>query len=263
MVATSRGRLLAFFAGVAAVAVIAGVVTAFVIAGRGGGSEELPGVVKSLATQAADGLTREAASPTPDPRLGTPVPRESLHPVMLMFCEPLQPGNGNQVAVVASGVQVAYEPGTCQPDVDDSGAVAVRNADGTQARSAPTYVDAQAAPRDNIVWTPAKGTLNGAQVVMTGKYLKADSQVVLSPLGNPLVTFSMTDDGRQVFGSLSERLIGYPLATFLDGEPLHGADGHVIAPTIQSRITESGQTTGLSLDDAKRLAALIDYGYAQ
>jgi preprotein translocase subunit SecD len=72
--------------------------------------------------------------------------------------------------------------------------------------------------------------------------------------------FNMTDDGQEVFGSLSARLTGLPLATFLDGEPIRGREGSVIAPTIESTITDTGVTTGLTVDDARRLRTFLNNG---
>jgi len=239
------------------VAVIAGVIMAIVLAGRGGDGAPAPGSTPAIARR-----TSIPRSPTPD--AGTPIPRAALHPVKLMFCEPLRElGIGGKIAVLPSDGQVAYKQGTCEPDLDVSGKVAVRNADGTTSRVVPAYVEVNTAPRETIIWTPAKGTLHGEPTVMTGAFLKQDALVVFDALGGPALIFNMNDDGKEVFGSLSERLIGYPLAMFIDGEPVRGTKGQIIAPTIQSRITDTGQWTGLTLDDAKRIAALIQYGYAQ
>jgi preprotein translocase subunit SecD len=227
----TRTRLALIFGGVAAAAVVAGVITAFAI---------------------AHVLHDDALSTS------------SLAPVTLVFCEPLrEPGAAStKIAAVADGALVSYAPGGCQPDIDASGAVAVRNVDGSIGRETPTYAAPSATSRDNIVWTPGNGTLNGNQVIMNGHYLKHDAKVMFDTLGAPLLTFSMTDDGQQVFGSMSERLIGYPIATFVDGKPLRSSAARILAPTIQARITDSGQFTGLTLDDAKRLAVLIDNGLA-
>jgi preprotein translocase subunit SecD len=213
------------------------------------------------------------------PGVSAQTARDITRPAILMFCEGLQ--NGGQaatgtsttpIAVVPSGTIVYYKPGSCEPDVDANGDVAVatkapdgtltiaKNADGTIQRVTPTYIAAQSAPRDSIVWTPAKGVLNGADTTMTGKFLKSNSQVTFSSIGAPLLDFSMTSDGAKIMGSLTQRLIGMPLATFLDGQAITGADGSVIAPSIQSQITDSGQTTGLSLKDAQRLRTFLNNG---
>ena len=210
------------------------------------------------------------------PGVSAQTARDITRPAVLMFCEGLQKGgqgsgtNTTPIAVVTSG-QVYYKPGTCEPDVDANGDVALavksgtdtviaKNADGTIQRVTPQYVPANQAPRDAVVWTPAKGDLNGAPTIMTGIYLKSNSQVVFDSLGAPLLTFSMTNDGTKIFGSLSQRLVGLPLATFLDGDPIRGADNHIIAPTIQSQITDSGQTSGLTLSDAQRLRTFLNNG---
>ncbi|MEX2247495.1 MAG: protein translocase subunit SecD [Dehalococcoidia bacterium] len=195
--------------------------------------------------------------------------RDITRPAILMFCEPLQQGAqgsgaGAQIASAPQGSRVAYKAGGCEPDVDENGAVAVINADGSIGRLAPTYTTLQevdlSSGRDNIVWTPATGDLNGAQTVMTGAFLKSNTTVQFDQLGQPFLIFNMTDDGKQVFGSLTRRVQGLPLATFLDGDPIRGREGGIIAPTVQGEITDTGQTTGLALKDAQRLKTLLNNG---
>jgi preprotein translocase subunit SecD len=188
-----------------------------------------------------------------------------------MFCEPLGEsgtpvsGAGSTLATLPQGTSPIYKPGTCQPDVDDTGAVAVTNADGSLGRVVPEYLaytDFRAAggSPDNIVWTPAQGELNGAQTTMTGAFLESNSGVILDPLGQPDLAFNVTDDGEQVFGSLTRRIEGLPMATFLDGEPIRGQEGAVIAPIIESEITSSGRISGLTVKDAQRLSTLLNNG---
>ena len=198
--------------------------------------------------------------------------RDITRPAVLMFCEGLQRaisiqrgGPGSPLATVPDGSTVAYKPGTCQPDIDASGQILIKNADKTTSRITPQFVTAP--PIDNIVWTPARGELNDSSVIMTGDYLKSDAEVQFDALNQPQLSFSMSADGKKVFGSLSQRLIGLPFATFFDGEPLRtqtdrNRDGHddVIAPTIHSRITDQGVFTGLSETDATRLSRFINSG---
>jgi preprotein translocase subunit SecD len=197
------------------------------------------------------------------PGVSAQTAKDVTRPAVLMFCEGLQHGGqsggaGTPLAVVPDGSQIVYNAGTCDPDVQPDGTIAYKAADGSVTRFTPSFTTQPIL--SNIVWIPAKGDLNGAQVIMTGSYLKSNSQVSFTSLGAPLLTFSMTGDGQKVFGSLSQRLIGLPLATFLDGEPVRGADGRIIAPTINSQITDSGQTTGLTLEDAKRLRTFLNNG---
>lgn len=198
------------------------------------------------------------------PGVSAQTARDITRPAVLMFCEGLQPGGqaggaGTPLGTVPDGSAIIYKPGTCDSDIDAQGQVAVRAAGGTIVRITPTFTTTPSS-RDNIVWIPAKGDLNGAPTIMTGSFLKSDNSVQFGPLGQPLLVFNMTKDGEKVFGSLSQRLIGQPLATFLDGEPVRGTDGRIIAPTINSQITNTGQTTGLSLNDAKKLKTFLNNG---
>ena len=202
--------------------------------------------------------------------------KDLTRPAVLMFCEGMQQGGqggaGSPLAVVPDGSKVYYKPGTCQPDVDANGAVALKDAngdiaknpDGTVQRVTPQYASTAALTTDSIVWVPAKGDLDGVPTIMTGQYLKRDTQVQFDQLSQPILTFSMTSQGQKIFGSLSQRIgdptNGLPLATFLDGEPIRGKDGRVIAPRVQGQITDTGQTTGLTLNDAKRLKTFLNNG---
>lgn len=199
------------------------------------------------------------------PGVSAQTARDITRPAVLMFCEGLQQGGQGggatvPLAAVPDASKVVYKPGTCEPDLDATGQVLIKNDDGTTTRLAPTYVSASSLAPDNVVWTPAKGDLNGAPTIMTGAFLQSNSQVTFDTLGTPRLNFNMTKDGAKVFGSLSLRLVGLPLATFLDGEPIRGTGGRVIAPAIQGQITDSGQTTGLSLEDAKRLRTFLNNG---
>jgi preprotein translocase subunit SecD len=165
--------------------------------------------------------------------------------------------------------QVYYKPGTCEPDVDAAGNVALSNpdgtiataADGTVSRITPIYPTAEVANRDKIIWTPAKGDLNGAPTVMTGNFLKSNVELLFAPVtGAPYLVFHTTADGDKVLGSITGRIQGEPLATFLDGEPIRGDDDQVLAPTVQGQITDSGSITGLSLSENKRLRTFLNNG---
>jgi preprotein translocase subunit SecD len=81
-------------------------------------------------------------------------------------------------------------------------------------------------------------------------------------LNQPLLTFAWTDDGAHLSEQITERLAGqeFPLAVFLDGQPIRGESGGIIAPTVQSTISASGQITGLSADDANELSSLLNTG---
>ena len=68
------------------------------------------------------------------------------------------------------------------------------------------------------------------------------------------VTFSWNQEGGRIFGELTERNIGTPLAIILDGVVYS-------APTIRSRISRSGEITGnFSSEEATALAVILRAG---
>ena len=116
-----------------------------------------------------------------------------------------QAGAGSPLALVPDGSKVYYKPGTCEPDIDSKGAVALKDAqgniaknpDGTIQRVTPTYTTSAISTPNNIVWTPAMGKLNGTPTIMTGQYLKRNTQVQFDQLSQPILTFNMTSDGAE------------------------------------------------------------------
>ncbi len=109
-------------------------------------------------------------------------------------------------------------------------------------------------------WIPATGTVDGEELTLTSRYLKENTYVDVDQLGRPLLIFEWDETGRQLSEQITGRLIGEPLGIFLDDEPLRGADGHPIAPIVQSVISDRGQIEGLSLTDAQDLSTTLNYG---
>jgi preprotein translocase subunit SecD len=175
---------------------------------------------------------------------------------LLQFCEPLT-NEGGDVATLDTGT-VTYEPQSCEPKRDPQGNIEVEGGGTVQFQPAATGLS----DRDKIVWTPSKGDLDGVETELTGRFLDPPTLVQSDQVGQPTLVFQWTDDGahlsEQVTGKLSS--VKFPLAVFLDGEPIRGADGKVIAPTVQSTITSSGQITGLERGDANELSTLLNTG---
>jgi preprotein translocase subunit SecD len=109
-------------------------------------------------------------------------------------------------------------------------------------------------------WTPATGVVGNQTLILSSRYFKANTEVVINSLGKPLLTFEMDETGAQLFEQISTRLLNKQLAIFLGDEPLRGADGHIIAPTVQAVITDKGQIEGLSLADAQELSRVLNAG---
>jgi preprotein translocase subunit SecD len=71
--------------------------------------------------------------------------------------------------------------------------------------------------------------------------------------GGPVVNFKIKGESVEKFRELTKRLIGKPLIVFLDDVPIS-------APTVQSEISEEGIITGVSAEEAKRLAIQLNAG---
>jgi preprotein translocase subunit SecD len=184
---------------------------------------------------------------------------------LLEFCEPVQDSAG-QIATVQQGT-VKYQAQSCDPVRDAQQNIVVDGGSITYAPWSSTNPPG-AAFRDQIVWQPAKGDLNGQSTALTGKYLKANTAVVPNPnpvaaLQQPfLLTFEFNGDGATISGEVTDRLSQskLPLAVFLDGQPIMGDSQHIIAPSVQSKITSQGEITGLSVKEARNLSTLLNTG---
>ncbi len=88
---------------------------------------------------------------------------------------------------------------------------------------------------------------------LTGVAL-ADATVGFGEMGTPEVHFTLTNQGAKKFGRLTEENIGKRLAIILDSEVQS-------APTIQSRISDSGRITGnFDINQANDLAIVLRAG---
>ncbi len=107
----------------------------------------------------------------------------------------------------------------------------------------------------NYVWKPATGIdSEGNEVHLTGKYLKRDNYVVLDQTTNePMVSFEFDSEGATLFEQITTRLLEKPLGIFLDDEIIS-------SPTVKAVLSDSGVITGLSLDEARNLAILLNAG---
>ncbi|MDH5201581.1 MAG: hypothetical protein OEW93_11880, partial [Candidatus Bathyarchaeota archaeon] len=168
---------------------------------------------------------------------------------LLQFCQAVEDDAGN-FAVVEGGKAV-YEPHSCEPERDEAGNI-LTDPGATilflpqEALYDPQNPDVRGT--DDVVWTPAKANLKGVETELTGRFLERNTFVTADPItGRPNLVFNLNSDGAGLFEQITERLLGKPLTFFLDGEPILGADGHIIAPGVQSVISDQGQITGLTL----------------
>lgn len=109
-------------------------------------------------------------------------------------------------------------------------------------------------------WVPATGTVDGEEKELTSAYFEENTYVTTDDFGRVRLVFEWDEEGSQLSGQITGRLIGEPLGIFLSGEPLLGDEGQPIAPVVRSRITERGQIDGLSLEEATELSQLLNAG---
>lgn len=115
---------------------------------------------------------------------------------------------------------------------------------------------------ENAVFTPIVVVdEEGVARELNGSYLdRGDIFVDRDVIGNPVLNFGMNDEGARLLAAATGRLTGQPIAFFLDNEPIRGATGRIIAPTIQTQISDQGSITNLAIDDARELATLLRTG---
>jgi len=107
--------------------------------------------------------------------------------------------------------------------------------------------------KEQWVIATAKGS-DGKERELTGKYLKPNAQVVLTPQTNePEVAFEWNSEGAILFEQITQRNLKKPLGIFLDNQLIS-------APTVQAVIKEKGVITGLNLDAARTLAIQLNSG---
>jgi preprotein translocase subunit SecD len=109
-------------------------------------------------------------------------------------------------------------------------------------------------------WKPATAVINGQEKELTSSYFKENTYVTTDNLGRVLLVFEWNDEGSQLCGEITGRLIGQPLGIFEGDAPLLGEDGRPIAPTVKSQITDRGQIEGLSLKEANDLSKQLNAG---
>ena len=109
-------------------------------------------------------------------------------------------------------------------------------------------------------WVPATAVIGGQEKELNSSYFRENTYVTTGQFGEVLLIFEWNSEGRKISEEVTGRLIGEPLGIFLSGEPLLGDDGEPIAPIVRSKISESGQIEGLSLNEAQELSRLLNAG---
>ena len=77
--------------------------------------------------------------------------------------------------------------------------------------------------------------------------------VTFDQLGKPLVALKFNSEGGDLFKQITTRLVGLPMAIFLDEELIS-------APTVQAVLSTDSVITGLDLNEARTLARQLRAG---
>ena len=107
----------------------------------------------------------------------------------------------------------------------------------------------------SVIWDPTLAiNKSGAEVPLTGRFMRATSQVILDPTTNlPQVAFEFNSEGAKMFESITQRLLNKPLGIFMDNQLIS-------SPTVQAVISDRGVITGLTLDEADDLSIELNAG---
>jgi preprotein translocase subunit SecD len=188
---------------------------------------------------------------------------------LLQFCQPVIEESSGRIAIARTGT-VQYEGQTCEPVRDDQGNVVVEGGQAEFVEWPPATAegDPNYYTEDNIVWEPATAEINGEELALDGRFL---SRTIVSPNQNTVQAavdpfqflFETKGEGSEILEDVTTRLAQrqYPLASFLDGEPIRGEDGTVIAPSVNGPIAGGvGEITGLTAGDERDLSRLLNTG---
>lgn len=113
-------------------------------------------------------------------------------------------------------------------------------------------------------WVPATAVINGEEKALNSNYFKSNTFVTRNEFGQVLLVFEWTSEGAQISRAVTTRLLNKPLGIFEgsgeDAQPLLGDNGEPIAPTVQAVITDKGEITGLSFNEATQLSKQLNAG---
>jgi protein-export membrane protein SecD/preprotein translocase SecF subunit len=176
----------------------------------------------------------------------------------LEFKEPKREDQGDPTSPFVCTSDATGESFTVPSDVvgtgDDARPANMAPAEeGHNWRCVPT---GQTVATGNVEWVAATGIgSDEKEKALTGHFLKANARVeLLGAGGQPVVSIHFNSEGGNLFGQITGRLIGLPMAIFLDEEIIS-------APTIRSHITGGDAVIeGVPLEEGRRLAIQLNSG---
>jgi len=149
--------------------------------------------------------------------------------------------------------------------VDANGDVIFENVDGTTTTQPLSAVLENPVFIQSALFVPVTVIdTEGVQRVLDGSFLDRDDvRAERSQITNvPQLVFGMTSEGGELLAIATGRLSNppQPMAFFLDGEPIRGTAGNIIAPFVQQQLSDNGVISGLSFADSRTLATLLRTG---
>jgi len=169
----------------------------------------------------------------------------------LEFKEPQRDDQGNFVCKSDAGESFSVPSDVVGTGDEARPSNLVPAAQGHDWRCVPT---GQTAPTGSLQWVPAKGIgSDKKEKALTGHFLKANARVELAA-AEPVVAIEFNSEGGKLFGEITGRLVGLPMAIFMDEEIIS-------APTIRSHITGgSAVIEGVPLEEGRTLAIQLNSG---
>jgi preprotein translocase subunit SecD len=160
------------------------------------------------------------------------------------FREPKLDENGN--ILLCQGGTVTYNPPGCEG--------------GQEVGVPPHSLTRQS--EETVIWVPALATrTDGQETALTGRFLRPNTFVSSDRTTElPVLNFETTSEGAPLLKQVAGRLLGLPMAFFLDGQPIRGEVGYILAPTVRAAIGDKGIIEGLTADDARMLSILLNSG---
>jgi protein-export membrane protein SecD/preprotein translocase SecF subunit len=173
---------------------------------------------------------------------------------LLSFYEPEVDETGENVVCTDSAGETFTVPAETYETTDGS----FRPTNLTTTEDDPQWL---CIPSDSTVstgtlnWIPATGIgSDGQEKALTGSFLRGkDTEVIFNAAGVPFVQLKFNSEGGDLFEQITSRLVGLPMAIFLDEELIS-------APTVQDVLSTDSVITGLELGEADTLARQLRTG---
>lgn len=210
-------------------------------------AEEFGGRVQQAQRQETNRLALELSGMTAEEA------RENIgRTALLVFHEPERDEEGNVVCTSDTGETV-----TVPPDVVETGAGRWPTNLTTTAED-PQWLcipPGATVPVGTVNWVPATGIgSDGQEKALTSRFLRGEqTEAILHPAGRPFVQIKFSSEGGDLFEQITTRLLGLPVAIFLDEELIS-------APTVQGILRYDAVIQGLEPDEADTLARQLRAG---